>query len=147
MKHPDVMEHHPQGAGCGPTISAGGAQVRVPTQGASQRSLPRTKNLSATEYMLACSLSRIWLFVSPWTVAHQAPLSKEFSRQEHWSGLLFPSPGDLPNSGIKGAWPLSHALAGRFFTTELPGKPATEYICPQRKLSPSALLQRGKTLT
>ena len=53
------------------------------------------------------SLSRVQLFVTPWTVAHQAPPSMGFSRQEYWSGLPFPSPGDLPNSGIE---PRSPAL-------------------------------------
>ena len=57
---------------------------------------------------------------TPWTVAHQAPLSMGFLKQESWSGLPFPSPGDLPNPGLK---PMSPALAGRFFTTESPGKP------------------------
>ena len=52
-------------------------------------------------------LSRVRLFVTPWTVAHQAPLSMEFSRHEYWSGLPFPSPEDLPNPGIK---PRSPAL-------------------------------------
>ena len=47
------------------------------------------------------SPSRVWLFATQWTVALQAPLSKGFPRQESWSGLLFPSPGDLPNPGIK----------------------------------------------
>ena len=42
-----------------------------------------------------CTLSHLQLFVTPWPVAHQAPLSMEFSRQEYWSGLPFPSPGDL----------------------------------------------------
>ena len=60
--------------------------------------------------------------MTPWTVACQASLSMGFSRQEYWSGLLFPSPGDLPHSGIKTTTP---ALAGRFFTTELPEKPET----------------------
>ena len=46
-------------------------------------------------------LSRVRLFVTPWTVAHQAPPSMGFIRQEYWSGLPFPSPGDLPNPGIK----------------------------------------------
>ena len=46
-------------------------------------------------------ISHVWLFATPWTVAHQAPLSMEFSRQEYWSGLPFSSPGDLPNLGIK----------------------------------------------
>ena len=54
-----------------------------------------------------------------WTVACQAPLSMGLSRQEYWSGLLFPSPGDPPYGGIK---PVSSAMAGRFFTTEPPGK-------------------------
>ena len=50
-------------------------------------------------------LSCIQLFVTPWTLAHQAPLSMEFSRQGYWSGLPFPSPGDLRNSGIEPASP------------------------------------------
>ena len=56
----------------------------------------------------------------PWTIACQAPLSTGFCRQEYWSRLPFPSPGDLPDPGIE---PASPALAGRFFTTEPPGKP------------------------
>ena len=52
-------------------------------------------------------LSRVWLFVTPWIVAYQAPPSMMFSRQEYWSGLPFPSPGDLPNPGIE---PRSPAL-------------------------------------
>ena len=47
------------------------------------------------------SLSRVWLFATPWTVTCQAPLSMGFSKQEYWSGLSFPSPGDLPNPGIE----------------------------------------------
>ena len=55
-------------------------------------------------------------FLTSWTVAHQAPLSMEFSRQEYWSGLPFPTPGDLPNPGIvKPASPMSPASAGRYF--------------------------------
>ena len=53
------------------------------------------------------------------TAAHQAPLSMGFSRQEHWSGLTFPPPGDPPDPGIE---PASPALAGRFFTPVPPGK-------------------------
>ena len=66
-----------------------------------------------------CVLSRfshIWLFVIPWTVAHQAPLSMGFSRQEYWSGLPYPPPGDLPNPGIEPASLMSPTLADRFFT-------------------------------
>ena len=58
--------------------------------------------------------------VTPWTVACLAPLSMRFPRQEYWSELPFPSPGDLLDPGIK---PTSPALAGGFFTLESPGKP------------------------
>ena len=47
------------------------------------------------------TLSHVRIFATPWTVAYQAPPSMEFSRQEYWSGVPFPSPGDLPNSGIE----------------------------------------------
>ena len=57
------------------------------------------------------SLSRVRLFVTPWTVAHQAPLSMGFSRQEYWSRLPFPSPGDLPNPGIEPGSPTWQADA------------------------------------
>ena len=56
----------------------------------------------------------------PWTVAHRAPLSMGFPRQEYWSGLPFPSPGDLPNPGTELTSP---TLAGGFFTTEPPAMP------------------------
>ena len=59
----------------------------------------------------------------PWIVAHQAPLSMGFPRQEYWSGLLVPSPGDLPDTGIEPMSPESPALAGGFLTAELPGNP------------------------
>ena len=61
--------------------------------------------------------SRVQLFVTLWTVAHQAPLSMGFSRQGYWSGLPCPSPEDLPNPGIEPASLMSPTLAGRFFTT------------------------------
>ena len=64
-----------------------------------------------------CVLSCISLLVTLRTVAHQAPLSMGLSRQEYWSGLSFPSPGDLPNLGIKPESFTSPALAGGFFTT------------------------------
>ena len=57
--------------------------------------------------------------VTPWTVAHQAPLSMGFSRQEYWSGFLFPFPGDLPNPGIE---PKSPALQADSLPTELRGR-------------------------
>ena len=64
--------------------------------------------------------SCVRLFVTPWTVACQVSLSMGFSRQEYWSGLLFPPPGDLTDSGIE---PISPALAGGFFTTAPLGMP------------------------
>ena len=68
-------------------------------------------------------LSRVWLSATPWTVAHQAPLSMEFSRQEYWSRLPYPPPGDFPNPKMESTFPASPVLAGRFFTSELLGKP------------------------
>ena len=61
-------------------------------------------------------LSLVLLFVTPWTVAFQAPPSMEFSRQEYQSGLPFPSPGDLSNPAMEPASPMSLALAGGLFT-------------------------------
>ena len=76
--------------------------------------------------VLSC-FSRVRLFATLWTAAQQAPLSMGFSSQEHWSGLPFPSPGDLPDPGIEPMTLLFPALAGRFFTTnatwEAPGSP------------------------
>ena len=66
------------------------------------------------------SLSRVRLFVTPWTAAYQAPPSMGFSRQEYWSGLPFPSPGDLPDPGIK---PWSPAFQADALTSEPPGNP------------------------
>ena len=64
------------------------------------------------------------LFATPWTVAHQAPPSMEFRRQEYWSGLPFPSSGDLPNPGIE---PKSPTLQTDASPSELPGKPPLSY--------------------
>ena len=68
----------------------------------------------------AQSVHPIGLFATPWTVAHQVPLSLEFPRQEYWSKLPFPSPGDLPDPGIE---LMSPALADGFYNIEPPGKP------------------------
>ena len=62
-----------------------------------------------------CKLSHVQLFAAPWTVAHQAPLSMGFFKQEYWSRLPFPSPGDLPDPGIEPAYFASPALASGFF--------------------------------
>ena len=64
-------------------------------------------------------------FATPCTVAHQAPLSMGFARQEYWTGLPFSSPGNFPYPGME---PWSPALAGRFFTTEPPGKPHSSWL-------------------
>ena len=66
--------------------------------------------------LLACSLSHVQLFATLWTVAHQAPLSMGFFRQEYCRVLSFPPPGDLPNPGIETESSASPALAGGFFT-------------------------------
>ena len=68
----------------------------------------------------ARTYAQIQLLVTTWTVTHQAPLSVGFSRQAYWSGLPFPTPGDLPDPGIK---PGSPVLIGRFFITVPPEKP------------------------
>ena len=71
------------------------------------------------------SLSRIQLFATPWTVACEAPPSMEFSRQEYWNGLPFPSSVDLPDPGIK---PRSPALQAAALPSEPPGKPPNIYL-------------------
>ena len=71
------------------------------------------------------SLSHVPLFATPWTIAYQAPLSMEFSRQAYWSGLPFPSPGDLPDPGIKPGSPTFQADA---LLSEPPGKPSAQRL-------------------
>ena len=82
-------------------------------------------------YMNSLYILKVWMHAITWScpvlcdpinyVAHQASLSMEFSRQEYWSGLPFPSPGDLPNPRITPASLASPAVAGRFFTSAPPG--------------------------
>ena len=71
-------------------------------------------------------LSRVWFFVILWTVAYQDPSYVEFSKQEYWSGLPFPSPGDLPNPGIE---PRSPSLQADTLPSEPPGKPKGQHRC------------------
>ena len=71
------------------------------------------------QFVIVQSLSLVRLFETPWAVARQAPLSIRFPRQNYWSGLLFPSPGDLPDPGNESAFP---ALADGFFAPKPPGK-------------------------
>ena len=80
--------------------------------------------LSYAAFVCVLSLiSYVQLFTTLWTIACQAPLSMEFSRQEYWSGLPCPSPRDLPNPGIEPMSLVPPALAGKIFTTETSGKP------------------------
>ena len=72
------------------------------------------------------SLSHVGLYATPWTVAYQAPRPMGFSRQEYWSGLPFPSPGDCPDPGIK---PGSPTLEADALTSEPPGKPIYVLEC------------------
>ena len=78
-------------------------------------------------FVCVCVCSVVPDSATPWTVAHQLPLSMGFPKQEYWSGLPFPSLGDLPDPGIE---PRSLALVGRFFTTEPPGKPPSSPLSP-----------------
>ena len=73
--------------------------------------------------MCMCVLIHVWLFATPWIVAHQVPLSMGFFRQEYWTGLPFPPLGDLSDPGVEPKTFVSPTLEGRFFTTEPPGKP------------------------
>ena len=75
-------------------------------------------------------LSCVQLFVTLWTVACQAPLFMKFSREEHWHGLPFPFPGDLPDPGVEPASLMSPALAGRFLTTSATWKAQPTYAWP-----------------
>ena len=85
--------------------------------------LSHCPNLGYDSHLFACMLCHVQLCVFLWTVAHQASLSTEFSRQEYWSDLPFPTPEDLPDPGIEPTSPEFHELAGIFFTTGPPGKP------------------------
>ena len=75
-----------------------------------------------------CNHSFVSLFVAPWTVAHKAPLSMEFSRKEYWSGKTFPSPVNLPELRTEPRYLASPALEGEFFTAVPPGKPQNYHI-------------------
>ena len=77
-----------------------------------------------------CVLSCVWLFVMLWTVALQTPLSREFSRQDYWSGLPFPPPGESSQPRERTWYLASPALTGKFLTTKPPGKPRILYHLP-----------------
>ena len=77
-------------------------------------------------YLRVCLLSHVQLFGTPWTVACQAPLSMGFSREEYWSGLPFPSPGELPDPGIESGSP---ACGQILYHLSYWGGPGYDYIC------------------
>ena len=79
----------------------------------------RSRDKAGCSHVKVKSLSHVRLFVTPWTIAYQAPPSVQFSRQEYWSGLPFPSPGSLPDPRIK---PRSPTLQADALTSEPPGK-------------------------
>ena len=97
----------------------------------------QTAYTSATVWVriqhLPCLLSRfsrVWVFATPWTVAHQAPLPMGFSRHEFGSGLPFPPPWDLPNPGIELVSLSSPALAGKFFATSTTWEAPSTWLKP-----------------
>ena len=81
---------------------------------------PHTQDLRVWSYLTSEPVKLLWLFATPWAVAYQAPPFMEFSRQEYWSGLPFPSPGDLPHPGIE---PKFSTLQADTLLPEPPGKP------------------------
>ena len=85
-----------------------------------------------TDFYLHMLLSHVQLFGIPWSVASQTPLSMGFSRQEYWSGLPFPPPGDLPHPEIK---PRSLALQEDSLLSESPGKPQNQLSFKEKKFS------------
>ena len=95
-------------------------------------------SLEGSLCMLSC-LSHVQLFATLWTVAHQAPLSMGFSKQEYWNGLSCPPPGDLSHPGIEPTSLMSPALAGRFFTVAPPGKPFRLLRDSDMKLRPEMM--------
>ena len=97
--------------------------------------------LSAIRVVVVYLLSHVWLFTTLWALVHQVPLSIRFPRKEYWSGLPFPSPGDLPDPYQDQH--MSSALADGFFTAEPPGKPQSNdiiYISKVVDISPAILI-------
>ena len=104
----------------GEMLTPGEVRYRLSTWGFSQGIVLHIPSVWAC--MHAKLLQSCRLFATLWTIARQAPMSMGFSRQEYWSGLPSPPPGDLPNPEIKPTSLMSSAWAGGFFTTEPPGK-------------------------
>ena len=107
---------------------------------------PRNKAVTGMCAYVPRHFSQVQLFATLWTVAHQAPLSSGFSRQECCSGLPFPSPGDLPDPGIKPKSPMSPELAGGFFTTSVTWE-ACNRLSPKKKWADFSLGEPSPVVT
>ena len=137
-----TREPHRSGKGWSPR----GAETRVATihTGPHAAWIPGSERHQHQPHSCACVLgrfSRVQLFATQRTVARQAPLSMGFPGQEYWSGLPFPSPGDLPNPGVEctSLLGLLHWQAGSFPLAP-PGKPSTPFILPQSQLGQGPML-------
>ena len=93
----------------------------------------------------AKSLSCVWLFTTLWLVACQVPLPTVFSRQEYWSGLPCPAPGNLPDPGTEPAFLMSTALAGGFFTTSTTWEAPWSWRCHQMGLKQKQFYKQGRS--
>ena len=104
---------------------------------------PASRPQTMEEAVQECTLGCVWLFVTLWIVARQAPLFTEFSRQEHWSRLPFPPPGDLLDPGIEPTFP---ALADGFFITAPPRKPSFIHSSVHRPIPISQFIPHPASL-
>ena len=116
----------------GKLVSHYGEQYGVSFKKKTKNRLTVWSSNPALGHVLSC-FSRVQLFVTLWSVACHVSLSMEFFKQQYWSGLPCPSPGDLPNPGIKPAFLMSPTLAGRLFTTNTTWQ-AHSWVYIQRKL-------------
>ena len=117
MSHPAPIPQKPRGGEVWPVIYSPLEKAEVDLTVYSRFRRDHSQDVPQVKVKL---LSRVRLFATLWTVAYQAPPSMGFSRQEYWSGLQFPSPGDLPDPGIE---PRPPALEADALTSEPPGKP------------------------
>ena len=109
-----------------------------------QRGPPIFRDLQMIVWVHDESLSHVQLFVTPWTVAHQAPLSMGFSRREYWSRLPCPSPGHLPDPGIEPTSLTTPTLAGGFFATSITWEALEMIRSHPRPLGKAASEEEGK---
>ena len=127
----------PRGSQCTPSVwEFQGSSTKTPISLDLMLCLPNLFNckiaMLTNARVCAQSLSHVWLFCDRMDISPPAPLSIEFSRQEYWSGLPFPPPGDLPNPGVEPMSLMSPALAGRFLTTLAPPANILEYLLYDR---------------